>query len=98
MTKRQSAVKTFTWRFLASTDTFLISLFCIYYLEYEHVELAGAIAIIEIFNKLILYYLHERAWVYILNKLKEGGKLPFMLFSLCGVYKLGMLSSQRSKS
>lgn len=68
MTKQQSAIKTFTWRALASSDTFLIGLFCIYVLEYKNVELAGAIAGIEILNKLLLYYLHERAWVYVLNR------------------------------
>ena len=63
MTKKQSVIKTVTWRVLASSDTFLIGIFVIYVLEYSGVGLASAIAAIEIFNKLFLYYFHERAWV-----------------------------------
>jgi len=65
MTSKRSrtAVKTLTWRVLATTDTFIISYFIT-----GRFDLAGAIAGIEVATKIILYYLHERAW----SKIKWG--------------------------
>ena len=55
--RSRTAVKTLTWRVLATTDTFLIS-----YIITGRFDFAGAIAGIEVATKMILYYLHERAW------------------------------------
>tara|TARA_B100001079_G_C15970847_1_gene323347 strand:- start:85 stop:324 length:240 start_codon:yes stop_codon:yes gene_type:complete len=54
---RRSLAKTFTWRILATTDTFIISWFVT-----GTWTLAGAIAGIEVVTKMFLYYGHERLW------------------------------------
>ena len=54
---KMSIYKSLTWRVTASADTFVIS-----WLISGKVEIASAIAGIEVFSKIILYYLHERAW------------------------------------
>ncbi len=54
---RRSAVKTATWRILASLDTVLLS-----WLFTGSLETAAAIGGIEILTKLVLYYVHERVW------------------------------------
>lgn len=61
--RSRTAIKTLTWRVLATTDTFLISYFIT-----GRFDFAGAIAGIEVATKMILYYLHERAW----SKIKWG--------------------------
>ncbi len=53
----RTAIKTASWRVVATTDTFLISWFIT-----GKLTLAGAIAGIEVFTKLFLYYAHERVW------------------------------------
>jgi uncharacterized membrane protein len=53
----RSLVKAISWRTLGSIDTFVLS-----YLFSGSAGTAGAIASTEIVTKMILYYLHERAW------------------------------------
>ena len=61
--KSRSAAKTASWRILASTDTFILSWVIITFMPDVGVAgIAGAIAGFEIITKLLLYYLHERAW------------------------------------
>ncbi len=59
----RSLIKTITWRILASLDTFLIAWFVS-----GSISVGGWIATIEVITKIILYYLHERAW----NQVKWG--------------------------
>ena len=54
---RKSFFKTLSWRFIATTTTFLIS-----WLVTGSVALGAGIATIEFWAKLILYYGHERLW------------------------------------
>ena len=61
--RRRSFAKAFSWRILASTDTFLIS-----WLITGQLSWAGTITIFEIITKTFLYYVHERGW----NKIKWG--------------------------
>ena len=56
-TKRKSIIKTFSWRFLATTTTFIIS-----WIITGSVLVGAGIATIEFWAKLVLYYAHERAW------------------------------------
>lgn len=53
----RSLVKAASWRLLGSIDTFILS-----WLFTSSVAAAGAIASTEVLTKLVLYYLHERAW------------------------------------
>ena len=55
--RKRSFLKTLTWRILATTDTFILSLFIT-----GSIAFAGSIASIEVMTKLILYYWHERFW------------------------------------
>lgn len=67
-TKKRSATKTITWRVVASSDTFLLGLL----MTGGDVNTATKIAITEIITKIILFYLHERAW----NKTQIGVRAP----------------------
>ena len=56
-TRSRSLAKAFSWRSLASLDTFLLG-----YLVTGEPLAAGAIAGGEVLTKMALYYFHERAW------------------------------------
>ena len=58
VSRLRSIYKTLSWRILATTDTFIISYFII-----GKFSFAAAIASIEVFTKMALYYFHERAWL-----------------------------------
>jgi uncharacterized membrane protein len=53
----RSFAKALSWRVLGSIDTFLLS-----WLFTSNVKAAGAIATTEVLTKMVLYYVHERAW------------------------------------
>ena len=53
----RSFIKAVSWRAVGSIDTFTISFFIT-----GRVSLAGSIAGVEVVTKILLYYLHERAW------------------------------------
>ena len=53
----RSLTKAVTWRAVGTLDTFLWS-----WLFIGHPAAAGAIASLETFTKIALYYFHERAW------------------------------------
>jgi uncharacterized membrane protein len=53
----RSMVKAISWRITGSIDTFVLS-----FLFTGSVKVAGSIAGAEAVTKMILYYLHERAW------------------------------------
>ncbi|CAH2602873.1 ATP-sulfurylase large subunit [Rhodovastum atsumiense] len=65
----RSLAKGVTWRITGSIDTFLLS-----WLITGHLKLAGGIAGAEVFTKIGLFYLHERAWAT-LSWGKTGGTL-----------------------
>jgi len=69
VTRIRSLIKTITWRFIATTDTFILSLIIINYkLDNLVWEMAASIATIEVLTKMILYYFHERIW----NRVQMG--------------------------
>lgn len=53
----RSLGKAISWRILGSLDTFALS-----WLFTGSPKAAGAIAGTEVLTKMVLYYLHERAW------------------------------------
>lgn len=59
----RSVIKTISWRVTGTLDTFIVS-----YLVTGKIGLAASISAVEVFTKLLLYYLHERVW----NKLGIG--------------------------
>ena len=67
----RSLVKGLTWRFTATTTTFLITWVLIRLfgkdeaMRSEAVSLAASVAGVEFVLKLVVYYLHERIWVLV---------------------------------
>ncbi len=53
----RSILKGITWRILGTLDTMVISYFIT-----GNVTMAVSIGSVEVFTKIFLYYLHERAW------------------------------------
>ncbi|QDF30370.1 DUF2061 domain-containing protein [Halarcobacter anaerophilus] len=63
----RSVVKTVSWRTVGTLDTMIISYFIT-----GNLTMAASIGSIEVFTKMVLYYLHERAWNKVpLGKVKE---------------------------
>lgn len=56
-TRTRSMIKTLIWRVLATTDTFVLG-----WLVTGSPSAAGGIAGLEVLTKMVLYYMHERAW------------------------------------
>jgi len=61
VTKRETLFKSISWRAVATTMTFIISGTILDAFG----EIALYIALIELFTKFALYYLHERLWLQI---------------------------------
>lgn len=59
----RSFVKGVSWRLLGSIDTFLLG-----WIIFDDVKDASQIAFLELTTKIVLYFLHERAW----NAIKVG--------------------------
>ena len=57
---RRTGIKTASWRIVASTDTILIAWFYT-----GNIATAMSIGGLEVFTKLILYFVHERIWTKI---------------------------------
>ncbi|SIT78533.1 DUF2061 domain-containing protein [Pontibacter indicus] len=55
--KFKSIAKAFSWRFLGTLDTIVISYFIT-----GKLKMAFSIGTIEVFSKILLYYVHERIW------------------------------------
>jgi len=53
----RSLAKAISWRGTGSVDTFVVT-----FVITGSVEFAGSVAVVEIMTKIVLYYLHERAW------------------------------------
>lgn len=58
-----SLLKTISWRVIGTIDTIGIS-----YLLTGKLDVAMGIGGIEVVSKMILYYIHERAWVKLLKR------------------------------
>lgn len=53
----RSVIKTISWRTVGTLDTIIVSYFIT-----GNLVMAVSIGTIEVITKMILYYLHERAW------------------------------------
>ncbi len=62
----RSAVKTVSWRVIGTVDTIIIS-----WIITGETQLAISIGSIELFSKLLLFFVHERAW----NLIKWGNNV-----------------------
>ena len=59
--KKRHIAKTITWRIVATSTTFVLS-YLFFRDDAQAVEKASGVAGTEFFLKMLLYYLHERAW------------------------------------
>ena len=70
VSKNRHILKTITWRIIGTIDTILLSWFIT-----GSLTLGFSIGGIEVVTKIVLYYLHERAWYkfskYGVNKKKD---------------------------
>ena len=57
--EKRHLIKTLTWRFVGSLDTFVLATFFS-----TSIEAGTKIAITEVITKTALYYLHEKGWHY----------------------------------
>ena len=57
VTKKRHIAKTITWRIVGTLDTIVIS-----WIISGDITIGFGIGGIEVFTKMILYYLHERVW------------------------------------
>ena len=65
----RTLVKTISWRFIGTLDTMVIA-----FLITGSLKMAASIGTIELFTKMVLYYIHERAWNRIsFGKVKQTG-------------------------
>ena len=60
-TKRRHFAKSVTWRAIATLTTFVITIL-IFREDPNATEKAGAVALAEIFLKMLIYYFHEEVW------------------------------------
>jgi uncharacterized membrane protein len=67
----RSFVKALSWRLLGSMDTFVISYFVTGQLVF-----AASIASVETVTKVVLFYVHERAWAVIPWGRVEADEVP----------------------
>lgn len=65
----RSITKAISWRIVGTVDTFVITLVIT-----GNLIVAGSIASVESISKIVLYYLHERAW----SNIPLGRKGPAM--------------------
>lgn len=65
--KYRSLLKAVSWRITGTLDTMVIS-----WIITQKLTWAISIGCVEVGTKMVLYYLHERAW----NRLKIGRILP----------------------
>lgn len=57
VTRKRSLLKTITWRIVGTLDTMIIS-----WIITGSFKWGVAIGSVEVVTKMVLYYLHERAW------------------------------------
>ena len=55
--KKRHLLKTITWRIIGTLDTMILS-----WIITGSLKIGVAIGGVEVITKMILYYLHERAW------------------------------------
>jgi uncharacterized membrane protein len=74
----RSLLKAVSWRCVGTLDTFCVSLFVLTFTgatkgdKLNAVQISSGIAGVEVITKVVLYYLHERAWMRIKIGRKHG--------------------------
>lgn len=81
--RRRSLAKAVSWRLVGTLDTLLLAFLTLTFLgplfgleagAGENAATAGSIALAELVTKIVLYYLHERAWERVDWNLRPDGR------------------------
>ena len=59
--RKRHLVKTITWRAIASLTTFLVAI-VVFRDTPDVAQKATSVAFVEIFSKMLIYYIHEEVW------------------------------------
>ncbi|MBD3209138.1 DUF2061 domain-containing protein [Candidatus Woesearchaeota archaeon] len=68
-THARTLIKSITWRIIATMATIIIV-----YLLTDNFGIATAAGLVEVVTKLIIYYLHERAWIHVPWGIKKNAR------------------------
>ena len=71
-TNKRHLLKTVSWRIIGSSDTIILG----WLISGNHI-IALKIGVMEVFTKMLLYFVHEKLWYRInfgLNKIRRGAK------------------------
>lgn len=63
-----SLLKSISWRIVGTIDTIVIA-----YFVTGKIHMAVSIGFVEVFTKITLFYLHERAWIFAKRKFESDG-------------------------
>jgi uncharacterized membrane protein len=69
----RSIIKGVSWRIVGTFDTIVLSFFLT-----GHISIALKIGFTEVATKVLLYYLHERAWIFFLKGKPQSSKISLM--------------------
>jgi uncharacterized membrane protein len=69
----RSIIKGISWRIVGTIDTIILS-----FILTGHINTALKIGFTEIATKVLLYYLHERAWIFFLKERVQSSRISFL--------------------
>ncbi len=69
--KIRSLAKGVSWRIIATFTTFILA-YVVFHEDELVLQKAGTVAALEFVLKLVVYYLHERAWLYVVWGVKKN--------------------------
>lgn len=70
----RSLIKAISWRIIATLDTILVVLLVTCIFEQCSIENAIKIGLLEFLLKLLIFYFHERLWLYFYNRQVKSNK------------------------
>src|SRR5688572_19936864 len=69
----RSIIKGISWRIVGTVDTIVLS-----FILTGQINTALKIGFSEIVTKVLLYYLHERAWIFFLKEQVQSARISFV--------------------
>jgi uncharacterized membrane protein len=69
----RSIIKGVSWRMVGTIDTIILS-----FLLTGHINTALKIGFTEVVTKVLLYYLHERAWIFFLKEKVQSSRVSLL--------------------
>jgi uncharacterized membrane protein len=69
----RSIIKGVSWRVVGTIDTIILS-----FILTGHIKTALKIGFTEVITKVVLYYLHERVWIYFLKERVQSSRISLI--------------------